>query len=116
MTDPGTPGHCAGMKTAPPAGLPLGRSFAAMSLGFIASMLSACGSVSDAPAETSRTASADASWVDTSAPDTSAPRRRPGIFWQRSRDGVLLIIGVQVTAADPCRRGCRVGSPIPKGR
>ena len=27
--------------------------------------------------------------------------------------GVLLIISVPVTGADPCRRGCRVGSPIP---
>ena len=41
------------------------------------------------------------------------PRRRPGRSWQRSRDGVLLIIGVPVTGVDPCQRGCRVGSPIP---
>ena len=41
------------------------------------------------------------------------PRRRPGSSWQRSRDGVLLIIDVPVTGADPCQRGCRVGSPIP---
>ena len=31
------------------------------------------------------------------------PRRRPGSSWQRSRDGVLLIIGVPVTGADPCQ-------------
>ena len=46
--------------------------------------------------------------------DHGAPRRRPGSSWQRSRDGVLLIIGVPVTGADPCQRGCRVGSPIPR--
>ena len=42
-----------------------------------------------------------------------APRRRPGSFWQRSRDGVLLIMGTSVAGADPCQRGCRVGLPIP---
>ena|GEM_PF-902844 len=42
-------------------------------------------------------------------------RRRPGSSWQRSRDGVLLIIGVPVTGVEPCQRGCRVGSPSMEG-
>jgi len=45
--------------------------------------------------------------------DTDEPRKRPGSFCQCLRAGVRRIIGVSVTGADPCQRGCRVGSPNP---
>jgi|GEM_PF-3900006 len=45
-----------------------------------------------------------------------SPRRRPKSFRQCLRAGVRRIMGVPVTGADPCRRGCRVGSPIPPMR
>ena len=40
-------------------------------------------------------------------------RRRLKSSRQCLRAGVRRIIGVPVTRADPCQRGCRVGSPIP---
>ena len=43
------------------------------------------------------------------------PRQRPGSFSQRSRERVLRIMGVSVTGAQPCQRGCRVGSPSMEG-
>nr|MBK7067442.1 hypothetical protein [Deltaproteobacteria bacterium] len=61
------------MQSASRVGLPRARSFAAVSLGFIVSTLSACGSASEAPADSSLTAPAlDASSVDAPALDASS--------------------------------------------